>query len=219
MRGSIMKEWRVIALLIALLIVDHGFSQKQDLTAVKASFIVGLDAVNNHGIEQSFDVVSYSEFSNKQFNLGFDGGVFFENWYFGGVGNIGFGSSYTINEDKTKASSGNAMLTTGYQVLKGRGFIVYPTIGLGIGGSMLSTDSGSELRSHYMKGGMMLNSDLFLRPGNKNGGFVLGISAGYQWNMLGSGWTGDDGSNIYFREYEPEGFQVSLKLGWGVKKK
>lgn len=213
-----MKKWRVTVLIISLITIQNGIAQTGSLSAVKASLNIGLDAVNNHGLEQSFDVVSYSEFSNRQLNVGFEGGVFFSRWYFGGIGNIGFGSSYTVNEDKTSASSGHAMVTAGYQVLKGNSFIVYPTLGIGIGGSLLSSESGSEINSYYMKNGIMLNTDLFLRPGNEAGGIVLGLSMGYQWNMFDSGWSGDQEGNIYFRDYNPKGFVVAMKIGWGVMK-
>src|SRR5690606_22176420 len=64
--------------------------------------------------------------------------------YFGGEGSWQFGKSKSNDQYRTRPSGGNGMVKVGYTIRKNRTFALYPTLGLGGGGTSIRVSKGTR---------------------------------------------------------------------------
>jgi len=202
---------------------------KRELSAVNAYVSLGymhkdFSTLNSYSIDNDLPV-----FSDRGLDVGFGGNVFFKRFLFGGQGNIGLSANgYSTN---SQINSGSAFLNMGYVVFENRQSLFYPTLGVGIRGTILEiTPNNSmegeaiDISSTNLLANLSVNADFFQNPGNYNrGGLVLGLSLGYHFIPSGFRWnTSNSKSGDELREklgsINTSGIQFKIKLGWGVKK-
>jgi hypothetical protein len=160
---------------------------------------------------------------------GAGGGVFLGRFYFGGEGGVQFGLRGANDLYRTDLYGGFGMVKGGYKIVTIPVLSIYPTIGLGGGGSSLKISegpnysqdtedgrlsAGSSLHSGYMLVDVGINADIFLASVGEHGRLVLGVSPGYRFHPLTSEWQYTDRKLSDVEEFAPSGFYVKAKIAW-----
>ena len=156
--------------------------------------------------------------------IGFGGSVFIGRVHVGGSGEVHLGQRLPEGTPRSSATSGMAMLQAGYALHAGRRHVVYPSVGLGVGGLEVGSTDGDgapvpHLRSSFLVTGAHLNGDLFIGPRSRSGNLTLGASVGYEVSHLHSEWASRDGEAGALSGLTPSGpssVVVKLKVGWGI---
>lgn len=141
----------------------------------------------------------------KNFLIGGEGGVLLPSE----INNISYHPS-------ARLASGYGLLTFGYMFPLNDKMVLYPTVGMGYGGSVLTQDYGFEEREFTSEQVFLqaeLNLDLF--PFRHLSGLKTGLSIGYMLNPNSTPWESKDGLNQPIPTHLLNGVYLRLTIGGG----
>ncbi|HMB90266.1 MAG TPA: RDD family protein [Rhodothermales bacterium] len=198
---------------------------------------VGSSQGQTDGLNQSLQAYNVPGVAEGTLSLGFGGGVFLNRWFFGGDGDIYLGRRSSGDVFHARTMAGTGLVHAGYALAKGRSFIIYPSLGGGVGGSELhiqpvdkggaptqqaAFDPNTRLHASFLAASLRLHGDFFIGPRSRTGNLLLGWSVGYNIALLHSGWRVRRGTANQpealdaLHSFDTSGFTMKVKIGWGV---
>lgn len=226
----------VISVVIVLFFVQVDlFAQDEHRPIVRGGggyVSIGTNAISNPSLDRSLGRYHLPMFGSgqKYFTFGGGGGSFINRFYFGGYGEGHLGLSASNDLYKSKMGGGHGFAHIGYALLQRESVVFYPTIGIGGGGTTMRIDEGlnysenisglllgpgTKLSTGYMLLKLGLSADFPVNPSPSRGGLLLGVSAGYQLVPFSSPWKDGDQTVSELAKFDPSGFYLRLKIGWG----
>jgi hypothetical protein len=189
--------------------------------------IYGIHFVQNKSFNKSLQSIHLPPVESTLNSLGVGGGAFLNRFYFGGQATWQFGSAISNESYRTRLSGGNGLIKAGYTIVHNSFVALYPTLGLGGGGTSIrvsegATDDGlsvlrpgDNLHSAYMLADLSLNADFFMPVNKENtSSLLLGFTAGYSLAPYIQAWEYGSEKTSELEKFAPEGFYLMFKVGW-----
>jgi hypothetical protein len=166
--------------------------------------------------------------ANTASAFGVTGGVFIKRFWFGGEAAWQFGANGSNKDYELQLYGGNGMVKGGYILVDQAAFVLYPSLGLGGGGTAIQVSSaaggsaiegsmimpGRNLHSGYMLVDPALNGDFFFGDHQGPSRLLVGFAIGYLLSPVQSRWDYGDEPIPSLRKFAPQGLYVKVKLGW-----
>jgi hypothetical protein len=201
-------------ILIATIIAGtcfKGFSQETKSNKVSGGLgylMIGYTGLDLGNMNSLFKEYGCPELSNSSFTFGGGGHFILKNFIIGGEGHGISGSKSSNTNYDLRMGGGYGFFNLGYLIYRNPGMNIYPLLGFGGGGSTIGITDKSKILENFddllenparesdiTNGGFMMNfsigADFFVlasKSENASGGWIMGIKAGYIYNVSGNDW-------------------------------
>lgn len=222
---------------IILTFLQFNVKAQQDSSVLRGGggyIFTGANFISTSSLDNSLRQYHLPAFGSGQtaFTFGGGGGVFLRRIYVGGEGGGLIGLSASNDQYETKLYGGYGLLYGGYELLQKPNLALYPTLGIGGGGTSIALEAGpsyseirgqlepgSDIHTGYMLLKVGLNSDFFIGSDvSTTGGLLIGISAGYQFTPLTGQWEYEDESLSTLEKFDLSGVYLRIKLGFATNR-
>jgi len=200
-------------------------------------FMPGASILDLDNLNAKLQSTGYPSFSDNLFSLGGGGHSIINRFIIGGEGHglMTSDKDFTLanRNYKNKLDAGYGFFNLGYQIIANGGFSLYPLIGIGGGHLKLKiTERASpsfddvlanpNRSAELSTGGLLLHASLgfdhlvgMRRDGGRQGGFMLGLRAGYIFAPLKDDWRLNASEIAGGPELSVTGSFVRLMIGGG----
>jgi len=167
-------------------------------------FQTGYSFFNLNNLNDLLSSSGMPELQNGSVSFGGGGHSIINSFIVGGEGHGLIGSSSTNAEFSVSQGGGYGFFNIGYLALQKSFLTLYPILGIGGGGYSITITDRTNLPTNFNdllanpqnqstlnKGGFMLNFSLgtdFFLTGDANGGFIIGLRAGYLLELNKNKW-------------------------------
>ena len=176
-----------------------------DAPSGRGFFMIGVQQMDLAELNDRFDAADYPESDDLFLTLGGGGFMLRDRLVIGGEGHGVIGSSETTGDGafRTRVGGGFGMIDIGYAVMERRGLLVYPMLGVGMGGMMVSINERSspdfdDVLDQPRRGVNLVQGQFLLSAGlgidhvfasRGRGGFAVGIRAGWTFTPIEHEWS------------------------------
>lgn len=222
---------RRVAAALTLWLLEALFAGAHPATAQSASFAwlsVGGETYQTTVLDALSPADTSPVSSGLATAVGLSGGVFVDRLFLGGSAVVTLPRSSRENDTEMRVAGGSGRVRVGYGLLLRDRFMLYPTAGIGIGGTEVRLDAAggesgvvetSQVHSTYGVVTLQLNGDLVKGSHPRSGpgvGWSLGVkhTFGHGDGRVRNG-SGFAGRSVPIKE-DRTSLGIALRVGWGV---